>query len=321
MHGDAHALRRLDGLLWTIVILVGGVVVLSTFMGAFRIAWLTFAAPAVVCMLLSAGGWFYARYRGEPALASALSATAQMVAFAAVAAPLSYLAASAALPLQDAAFDAADRALGLDWRRLLAWMNAHPYPHTVFWAAYLSFTVQASVTILALAFTRRLTQLRIFMLAFFLCAIVTIVISGLLPAQGVWGHYGLTTADYPAIAPATRELHLPIYLGLRDGSFRLLTGIGSEGIITFPSLHAALGVIFIVALWPVPVLRWIGAAVNGLMIVATPVDGGHYFIDVIAGLAIAVVCWAAVEVWVKRTLIEPRVVAAYPAQTGLIPGE
>ena len=38
-----------------------------------------------------------------------------------------------------------------------------------------------------------------------------------------------------------------------------------------------------------PVLRWIGAAINTLMLVSIPVDGGHYFIDVLAGLAIAVV--------------------------------
>jgi membrane-associated phospholipid phosphatase len=79
----------------------------------------------------------------------------------------------------------------------------------------------------------------------------------------------------------------------RDGSLRTLTGMTSEGIITFPSFHAALGVIFMVGLWPVPVLRWIGAVVNGLMILATPIDGGHYFIDVFAGIVIAVLCLVA----------------------------
>jgi membrane-associated phospholipid phosphatase len=32
-------------------------------------------------------------------------------------------------------------------------------------------------------------------------------------------------------------------------------------------------------------------AINGLMLVSIPVDGGHYFIDIFAGLAIA---WASV---------------------------
>src|SRR5665647_2135382 len=84
------------------------------------------------------------------------------------------------------------------------------------------------------------------------------------------GHLGLNqlhAANYPDIVPATRDLHLPIFLGLRDGSYRLLMATGSEGIITFPSLHAALALILAAALWPLPVLRWIGLALNAMMMV------------------------------------------------------
>ena len=59
-------------------------------------------------------------------LASGLFSTAQLIAFAAVAAPLSYIAASANLPLCDAALDTIDRALGFDWEALLTWMNTAP---------------------------------------------------------------------------------------------------------------------------------------------------------------------------------------------------
>jgi membrane-associated phospholipid phosphatase len=79
----------------------------------------------------------------------------------------------------------------------------------------------------------------------------------------------------------------PVFHGLRDGSFRALVAAGSEGIITFPSLHAALAVILIVALWPIPILRWAILGVNSVMLAATPIDGSHYFIDVLAGIAVA----------------------------------
>ena len=105
--------------------------------------------------------------------------------------------------------------------------------------------------------------------------------------------------------PATRELHLPIFHGLRDGSFRALTGLASEGIITFPSFHAALAVIFIVALWPMPVLRWFGVVVNVLMLAATPIDGGHYFIDMVAGIVIAVLCIMAARAMAIRAAADP----------------
>jgi membrane-associated phospholipid phosphatase len=289
---DVLALHRLDRLIWTMIALVGAIVIAATVVSDFRFEWRTFVAPGLGCLTLALAGWFYRRWRSDPRLASGLNSTAQMIAFAAVGAPLSYLAASANLPLQDHAFDAIDRALGLDWRGLLGWMNAQSALHPLFTLPYLSFTVQATTTVLALAFSNRLLQLRTFMLAFMLSAIVCIAISAIVPAEGAWGFYRLTPSDYPAIVPATRELHLPIFHGLRDGSLRMFTGMSSEGIITFPSFHAALGIIFMVGLWPVPVLRWVGAVVNVLMIIATPVDGGHYFIDVFAGIAIAVLCLA-----------------------------
>ena len=253
-------------------------------------------------LALCGGAWFYHRWRPDQRLASGLECTAQLVAFTAVGAPLSYLAAAAGgvIPLQDAMFEAADRAMGLDWRGMLAWMNDHQVGHSVFALAYMSFTLQASVTVLALAFFGQLVQLRIFMLALALSALVCIAISAVLPVEGIWGFLKLSAADYPAIVPATRELHLPIFYGLRDGSFRALSGLTSEGIITFPSFHTALGVIFIVALWSVPVLRWFGVVVNALMMVSIPIDGGHYFIDMIAGIVIAVLCIAAARAMAAR---------------------
>ncbi|WP_354047340.1 phosphatase PAP2 family protein [Bradyrhizobium sp. LB12.1] len=70
---------------------------------------------------------------------------------------------------------------------------------------------------------------------------------------------------------------------------------GAEGIISFPSLHAALGLLFLLALWPVRYFGWIAALLNVAMIAATPVDGSHYFCDVVAGLAIALLSWVAVQ--------------------------
>jgi membrane-associated phospholipid phosphatase len=291
--------RRLDHLIWTVIATVSMIVLAAPFVSNFYIDVNSFAGPAAACLTLTAAAWFYRRWRRDPKLCAGLESTAQVVAFTAVGAPLSYLAAAADFPLHDHAFDAIDRALGLDWMALLAWMNAQSALHPAFALAYMSFPVQATLTVLALAFTGRFRHLKIFMLAFMGAALLCIAISAVLPAEGVWGFYKLTAHEYPAIIPATRELHLPLFHGLRDGSVRMLTGMSSEGIITFPSFHAALGALFIVALWPVPVLRWISAVVNGLMIIATPVDGGHYFIDVFAGLGITILC-----VWADRAVVD-----------------
>jgi membrane-associated phospholipid phosphatase len=60
------------------------------------------------------------------------------------------------------------------------------------------------------------------------------------------------------------------------------------GIVTFPSFHAASAAIYLWALWPVRLLRPVAIIANGLMIAATPALGGHYFVDVAAGVALAI---------------------------------
>ncbi len=293
MFDETAALRRADCLIWAVIAAVTLIVGTAGIIGPFHIDLSSYLRVAAASAFIMAIASFYSRFRPDPKLASALTGTAQLAAFAAVGAPLSYIAASAGLPLWDSNFVAWDRNLGFDWMAWLAAMNAHPKLHLAFRFAYLSFTLQATVAILALAFTNRLVRLRSFIFAFMLASIITIAISALMPAQGVWGQLHLSTSNYPNIDPATQSMHLAVFHGLRDGSFRTLMALGSEGIITFPSLHAALGLLFMVAVWPIPYLRWAMIVLNVLMIAATPIDGGHYFSDIVAGLAIAALCWLA----------------------------
>lgn len=301
MDAETTIERRMSYAIWLCIAVVAATVLAAGLFGRHHINWLSFAVPAFAATALCGGAAFYARTRRDIRLAAALVGTAQLLAFAAVAAPLSYVAASLGGAFHDSAFDAFDRALGLDWHAWLAWMNAHPTMHKFFYAAYSSFTIQASATILVLGFSGRLVQLRLFMLAFAILTLITIAGSALWPAEGVWGYHHITPAQHPDILPATREMHLPILQELRNGNRLMLQASGAEGIITFPSLHAAAGLLFIFALWSVPWLRWVSVAVNSTMIVATPVDGGHYFADVLAGLVIATLVWFVLWAMLRRS--------------------
>jgi membrane-associated phospholipid phosphatase len=286
------ALQRLDRLIWAAIAAVAAVVLAATVVSGFSLDWRTFAAPTLAALALTAGAWFYRYRRPDPRIASGLENTAQLVAFAAVAAPLSYLAAAANLPLQDQMLDSIDRTLGFDWRALLNWMNASPTIFAVLRPIYFSLTLQMTTAALGLAFTGRLLRLRIYLLSFILAALITIAISALLPAAGVWPYDGLGAADSPHIMPAV-STSWPVFYGLREGSVRTLVAIGSEGIISFPSLHAALATILMMTLWPIPILRWPIVALNVAMLAATPIDGSHYFTDVFAGIGIGVLCFLA----------------------------
>jgi membrane-associated phospholipid phosphatase len=314
---ESAAAHALDQLIWMIVAAVAAVVLIAPAMSDFQLVSSSFALPTATCAALLAGSWFYRNRRVDPRLASALGCTAQIIAFGAVGAPLSYLAASFDLPLRDGAFDALDKALGFDWPALFDFITSRPLPFTALRAAYVSFTLQASLAVLALAFFRQLLWLRVFVLSFILTALVTIAVAAVLPGVGAWEFHAMPSGPDSTIPIA--QSSLPVFHALRDGTLRQLVAVGAEGIITFPSLHAAVGLILMAALWPVAGLRWIGIAVNAVMIAATPIDGMHYLVDVIAGLMIAVACVAAARALAARIAMRtPRwsTVAPSAAPTG-----
>src|SRR5271166_5638619 len=64
--------------------------------------------------------------RRDPQVMFVLGATAQIVLTTAVMAPMTYVAASTNLPIQDAALLAADRTLGLDWAAYVQYVDDRP---------------------------------------------------------------------------------------------------------------------------------------------------------------------------------------------------
>jgi hypothetical protein len=86
---------------------------------------------------------------------------------------------------------------------------------------------------------------------------------------------------------------------------------GLVGIVTFPSFHAAAAVLYLWALWCVWWMRPLALLANGAMLLATPIGGGHYFVDVFAGMAVAVLAIAA-ALRIGEWLAAQPVLATYP---------
>ena len=126
-----------------------------------------------------------------------------------------------------------------------------------------------------------------FTFAFGLALVVTSIISALVPAIGVYQQIGLDPATLKNVEPGGYLQQLHDLVPTREGSLRQLDLLGLAGIVTFPSFHAASAVLFTWALWPARWFRPLIVLANGLMLAATPINGGHYFIDLIAGIAIA----------------------------------
>src|SRR5947208_6549245 len=112
-------LRRVDAVIWAAIGLVAMAVVGATLLTPLKLELRSFLAPASCVALLAAVGWYYRCLRDEQRLGAISTSAAQIIGFAAVGAPLSYVAATAGFPLQDAFFDKWDHQLHFDWSGMI----------------------------------------------------------------------------------------------------------------------------------------------------------------------------------------------------------
>jgi hypothetical protein len=262
----------------------------------FRIRPTGYLAALVIAAVYGICGHYHSKSpRARPWISSMLTGIAQIVLVISVMISIIYMAAAAKLPLQDARLLAFDRAIGFDFRAFVAFVNNRLWVITILAWGYRAISWPILVITVLLPLTGHYLHASKYVLVFLIALIATALISILIPAIGTYGAIGLVPSDYPNFEPqgyydTLRDLPL-----IREGSFRVLDLSQLGGIVTFPSFHAAAAVIYIWALWPVRFVRWIGLLSNSAMLISTPIGGGHFLADVLAGAAIAVLSIAAVN--------------------------
>lgn len=282
--------RSRDDASWAIIAVLFALVAAMEVRAPLAIDMASLANLLVACFALSAAAIFYRRVRPIEKLSVSCVVLVQALVFSAAGAVLSYLLAREGGPLWDSTLYAWDQSLGLDWESHVRFIDAHPFLVLPFHLAYGSLIPQIIAVILALGFGGKLDQLRTFAFGAISSGIAAIIISAFVPAVSNYVRLGLTEADFQHVSPWAGYVHLKDLTALRSGTMAELSLPRMQGIITFPSYHACLATLTLWAFlksglgW----LRWIGAAVALTTIAATPVDGGHYFVDVIAGISIAI---------------------------------
>jgi membrane-associated phospholipid phosphatase len=209
---------------------------------------------------------------------------------------LSYVGAMTGLPLRDQDMMSLDRHLGFDWLQMVQALDRRPLALAVLDAAYATFTTQLIGTVLVLVLVGRTRELDRFFLTFVCASLLAEAASVLIPTLGPMSTAagGLDFAHLPTLGRTTAE----IVLKLRDGTLRDIDFAALDGIISFPSLHAAVAVI-------VPFsLRWnrhlfcLAATLDAVMLVSAVPSGNHYVVDIIGGVgvaALAIVCSGPIQ--------------------------
>ena len=79
------------------------------------------------------------------------------------------------------------------------------------------------------------------------------------------------------------------------GSDASVLDLGPKGMVSFPSFHTVLGLMCVLYLRSNVWLQVSVAAAMGLMIATTPLIGGHFLADVLAGFMVAAFAFWLVE--------------------------
>jgi membrane-associated phospholipid phosphatase len=214
---------------------------------------------------------------------------------------LSYIAAMMDLPLRDQEISFIDRGLGFDWLRIMTGLDNWPAALKLLDAAYATFTLQLIGTVLVLVIAKRTRELDRFFVTFvcasILAEIASIVVPTLGPMAALAGNHPFV--NLPTVGRSTGE----IVLALRQGTLKSIDLAAIDGIISFPSLHAAVAVIVPFSLRWLKPLFWPMAVFDALMLVSAVPSGNHYLADIFGGLAVgvlAIVCSPLVQGSLER---------------------
>jgi hypothetical protein len=192
---------------------------------------------------------------------------------------LQYLCTTVNAPLIDQRLVELDGVVGFHWLPVYLWVRAHPALHLILGVAYFSIFVQGPAVLVILGVTGRLGELSEFVFLFMLSGLLLLLISTPIPASSAFLHFG--------IADTYTSSSVSDFYPLRNGTLRVIEMVPLQGMVSMPSFHTTLAVLFVYALRGMPRVLLLWVPLNIAMILSTPTQGGHYLTDVFAGLLLS----------------------------------
>lgn len=194
------------------------------------------------------------------------------------------------MPLRDASFAHIDRLLGVSVPGIMACTHGH-WIGLVLAQSYYLLTPLLLGAIFIPALTGRVRHAKEFVVANVIAFAIAVPAFSVLPAVGPWNFYGFS----PGLNQQLCESQL---LALRlPGTYSFLSQ--GAGLLCFPSFHVAWAVLCAAALWGFKPLRIPVAILCIAIILSTLTTGWHYFVDVLGGLVLAVICLLLAKLFVR----------------------
>jgi hypothetical protein len=253
--------------------------------GHFQLDAMAYGRLGLVALALMGGSIFYQTRRAEPEIAVMLAGTSFLCVFSAAASIFNYFLLTLHGPRIDAELAAADRALGFDWIGMMTVMAGHPTLNMILRLSYDIMLPEIALIVVMLGWRGNARKIYRFCLAIASAALICIFVWTLAPSFGAMSVYHLPSAVSRALAVPVDDAYGATLVAMLHNGPGFISPSNIRGLIGFPSYH---GVLALLAIYFAPRQPfWPLLALNILVLLATPVHGGHHIIDVLASFPVA----------------------------------
>lgn len=236
--------------------------------------------------LLIAVGYIYRQLDRSEGIGAATTCAGLFIAFTGATSLFNYLLLPNGRPTIDHWVNGLDAALGFSWPVAIAFGAAHPILNEIMRIAYMSTLPQIALLVVVLGLTGRLADLHGLLVTVTVAALVTVAFWGLFPTTGPSALYALPQDMLAKARPILGPEYGAYVTSVIENGTPFLSPNDFRGLIAFPSFHTVLACAAVYYARPIGWLFPPLVIVNLMILPAVVVHGGHYLVDIPAGMAV-----------------------------------
>jgi|GEM_PF-1695180 len=201
------------------------------------------------------------------------------------------------MPVADARLAGIDAMLGLDMADVVVFTAQTPWLSDLLAFAYNWSSLAVFAVIVGMLACKQIARSWELTLTIVITMQMVAIISVFFPAKGTAFFFDLAHLQGNGIPVGAAVYAGDTFDRFYHGS-KLLVGLADlNGVVVFPSFHTVLALLATQALWNSPA-RWPAIIWTAMVIVSTIPMGGHYVIDLAAGVAVWIVAYK-VAIWAE----------------------
>jgi len=198
----------------------------------------------------------------------------------------SLVLAKACFPYIDSILFRIDKIIsfGTDWPALVRSINSHENLSFLLNHAYMTLNWQPFFIFIWFLATDRKSTAWTITSALSVGSFICVILFPFTPAISGFDFYGLSPTDIPNITVHSTWAAIDLLQDIRNGVVSEVSMTHLAGMISVPSFHATAAIVLAWGYYQSRLLRWPFLLINFVMLISTVPVGGHYFIDVVAGI-------------------------------------